>query len=675
MAQLRINLLGGMKLTRGEQALDVGLARKPRALLAYLAMQNGTGQSREKLAGMFWGDRPEAQARANLRQTLSILRKALGTVGDDTLVAEGDNLVLRTASLDVDAIAFERVAGATTIEALERSATLYKGDLLDGFSLREESFDSWANAERARLRRLAVQALDHLVTRYQDQNDQPGALQAATQLLTLDPLNEAAHRAVMQAHAAQGRYAAALKQFESCREILASELSVSPEPETRELYNSLRRLRSAGPDSQAPVGDATVIGGHGAGKQATPQHEGPVVVVLPFEMPNAAPGENYLAGGITENIITGLTRFRSFVVIALESAMAVCRETGDPEMAGRTLGATHLVTGSVVRSAEQVRIAVQLIDATTGRSYWGQTYDREFGDLFALQDEVAEVIVATLAGRIEEAEQGRIREITTQDAAAYDEVLQGRHHLNRHDLDGLLAARKCFERALAQEPRSSDAHAGLALSYVDEYDFTWSTSANLGTLDRAYECARRAVALDPTDSRARYALARVYVARNQHGLARAQIEKAIELNPNDYLILCTKGWFLTFTGEIAEGVACMKDAIRRNPYAPENCLFSMAVADYLEGRFQAAIDTLGPVASAHPAFSAFLAACLARLGGMTEARTTAQEAIGLVDEKRKLELGDDRARWRAFWSKWFPCSNADDFDQIAEGLCAAGLPV
>jgi adenylate cyclase len=403
------------------------------------------------------------------------------------------------------------------------------------------------------------------------------------------------------------------------------------------------------------------------------QHDGPVVVVLPFANLNEEPSVQYLASGVTEDIIAGLTRFRSFVVIAFESANAAYQEKGNLEEAGKSLGATHVVKGSVTRLENRVRIAVQLVDTSAGRNLWAETYDRQLNDLFALQDEVARVIVATLAGRIEEAERVGFTE-RAQNAVAYDHVLQGRYHLNQHSVDGLEQARECFEQALSFDPRSSEAYAGLALSCVDEYDFTWSKSANLATLDQAYEFAREAVALDPDDSRARYALARVYVARNQNGLANAQIEKAIELNPNDYLMLCTKGWFLTFTGDIAEGVACMKDAIRRNPYAPENCLFSLAVAEYMEGRFQAAIDTLGPVASKHPAFSAFLAACFARLGMDEQAQITADEALRLIDESRKQQLGNDRDRWQVFWSKWFPCSDPRDFRQITVGLRKAGLP-
>jgi DNA-binding SARP family transcriptional activator/Flp pilus assembly protein TadD len=670
MTVLRIELLGGVTVARNGRVLDDRLARKPKALLAYLALLNGASQSREKLAEMFWSNHGEVQARANLRQTLSILRQALRQSNDGPLLTEGDSVALCADDLEIDVVEFEQLVAEATPDALKRSAELYKGDLLDGFSLKEESFEGWTNAERARLRNLAVQALIGLISHYKEQRDQTGILRATTQLLTIDPLSELAHRATMQAYAAQGRQTDALKQYEICRNLLAAELAVEPEPKTLRLYEELKRQRSsrlsgsvrtAGPAQETAVEDKLR------------RHDGPVVVVLPFANLNEEPGGQYLASGVAENIIAGLTRFRSFVVIAFESAKVAHQATVNLEEAAKSLGATHVVNGSITRLENRVRIAVQLVSAPAGRNFWAETYERKLNDLFAFQDEVAGVIVATLAGRIEEAE--RVRFIGhAQNAVAYDHVLQGRFHLNRHSVDGLEQARESFEQALAHDPRSSEAYAGLALSYIDEYDFTWSKSANLATLDQAYEFARQAVALDPDDSRARYALARVYVARSQHGLANAQIEKAIELNPNDYLILCTKGWFLTFTGDITEGVACMKDAIRRNPYAPENCLFSMAVAEYMEGRFQAAIDTLGPVATAHPAFSAFLAACFARLGMDEQAQITADEALRLIDESRKQQLGNNRDRWQMFWSKWFPCSDPRDFQQIAVGLRKAGLP-
>src|SRR5262245_61518795 len=240
MHDLELSLLGGLEVT-SDAVADAPLARKARGLLAYLALHPRQAQSREKLAALFWSGIPESQARMNLRQALSGLRKALSSADGVHLLTGGDHISLDPNGLAIDVERFEALVEQSTTDSLEQA--LYRGNLLDGFSLKGEAFEEWVVAERARLRLRAIEALEKLVADYRAKQDHPRWLRAAVRLLTLDPLREDIHREVMRIHAAQGHLGSAAKQYETCRNILLRELGVQPEAETHKIFQEIRRRR------------------------------------------------------------------------------------------------------------------------------------------------------------------------------------------------------------------------------------------------------------------------------------------------------------------------------------------------------------------------------------------------------------------------------------------------
>jgi adenylate cyclase len=397
------------------------------------------------------------------------------------------------------------------------------------------------------------------------------------------------------------------------------------------------------------------------------------IAVLPFENTSGYPEQQYFADGITENIITGLTRFRDLFVIAVKSAFAARDRTADVQQIARQLGVAHIVEGSVRKAVNRVRVTVQLIDATSGQRVWAEHYDRDLDDIFVVQDEITNIIVATLAGRIEEAGRHRAEHKVAKDMAAYDYWLRGRQCLNRYTKEGELEARRHFERSLELDPGYAAAYAGLAVSYIHEYYASWSQAPH-EVLDRAYELAQKAVALDDADSTACYGLAQAYFARHQPELAKIQIEKALALNPNDYHNLCSKGWYLALSGERVEGIVCSNEAMRLNPFAPDNCLLSIGVAEYVERRYQAALAAFGKMRSLGLLKPACLAACYAKLGRDQQARAAAAEVLESAKTELAIQLGEDAERWRSYWTKQFPFQNPDDFEHLLSGLRKAGLP-
>jgi TolB-like protein len=666
MAGLRIALLGGLEIAGGEATDGTSLTRKAKALVAYLALRGARGQSREKLADLLWGNSAEEQARANLRQALSSIRKALNGDGAAHLATDGDQISLAGPDIDLDVAEFERLAAEATPEALKRVAALYKGDLLDGFSLKEDSFEAWARAERERLRHLACDALTKLIAHCDEVGDTERCVETAARLLRLDPLREAAHRILMRAYVAQGRQASALKQFETCRDILRRELGVEPEPETVALYREIRQHRAATAEERIDTLLKDTV-------KEPPLPDGPSVAVLPFENKGGDADQAFFADGLTENIIGGLTRFREILVIGVKSMLVAREYATDLREMGRALGVAHIVEGSVRRSGDRVRVSAQLIEAATGRRLWAETYDREFGDIFAVQDEITNVIVATLAGQIEHLELRRVVTKPEEDLAAYDCLLRGRQCLNRYTRDGELEARRHFERALEREPDYAAALAGLAISYLHEYEANWCEAPE-AALEHCYELAQKAVALDDADGSARYAMASACFYRGQHELAKVHIERGLELNPNDYHHICSLGWFLAFSERPSDAVECSIQAMRLNPLTPDNCLFNIGMAEYVDKRYEDALAAFGRMKGWGLLRPAWIAACYAQLGRDEQARAAAAEVRALALTDPSVPDEQDIERWRNYWSRLIRFEVPDDRERFLDGLRKAGLP-
>ncbi len=281
MARPQLSLLGGFQLG-GETARTPALGRKARALLAYLALQSGHAQSREQLAGLLWGGSDDTHARVNLRQTLMEIRKALRVAGAPVLKTIGENMLLDLSGVDFDVSRFEKLSNESSPHQLEQAVSLYRGDLLDGFSTREEAFEEWLRVERERLRSLWIGVLDKLVGHYEAANLSQ-CIRVATQLLAAEPLREDVHRTLMRAYAEQKRFNLALGQYERCRAELQRHLQVQPQAETQELYRAIRARRAAStgiaspPSPPRPQTRYVNVGGINIAYQVT--GDGPVDIV------------------------------------------------------------------------------------------------------------------------------------------------------------------------------------------------------------------------------------------------------------------------------------------------------------------------------------------------------------------------------------------------------------
>ena len=262
MPDLTLTLLGGFRAQHAGRTLT--LSKKAQGLMAHLALTPGHAQTRAHLAGLLWGDRGEEQARNSLRQTLFEIRRALGAAGEGCLSVDHEYVALEGRRVTVDALELERLADASTLEGLEAAAARHGGELLAGLAVKDPAFELWLDGQRERLRELGLRVLNTLLVRQAAAGQTERAIETALRVLALDPLQEAAHRALMRLHAAQGRSAAALRRYQICVEALWRELRVEPEPETKQLYREILAQRS----TQAPSRATRPAGA--AGEAATP---------------------------------------------------------------------------------------------------------------------------------------------------------------------------------------------------------------------------------------------------------------------------------------------------------------------------------------------------------------------------------------------------------------------
>ncbi|MBT3334441.1 MAG: hypothetical protein HN394_23295, partial [Rhodospirillaceae bacterium] len=423
MYQLR--LLGGFALYGGDGAPIALSSKKAAALLAYLGHRPNQPVSRSKIAALLWSDRGEEQARSSLRQTLSVLRKALGGGGDDSggiIISTGQDLALDKGAVRVDTVDFE--AGIGAVGGMDRAVMdLYRGPFLDGFDLREDMFEDWQRGERARLCECAARAFSDLLQQSQNRDEDEAALDYATRLLVLDPLREDIHRTAMRLYQRQGRWNEALRQYQDCRASLNRELAIDPDDETQTLHDEIQRQRDGAPE---PAADPQETPRNAASLRQDGNR--PAIAVMPFENLSDDPAQSYFADGITEDIITELSRFPELIVIARNSTFSYKDRSFAPQEIGAEFDVQYVLKGRVRKSGNQVRLTAQLLEAHSGKHIWAERYDREFADIFALQDELTRGIVAVLPGRVENFEARKMTHKPPGDMAAYELLLAGKIH-------------------------------------------------------------------------------------------------------------------------------------------------------------------------------------------------------------------------------------------------------
>ena len=352
----------------------------------------------------------------------------------------------------------------------------------------------------------------------------------------------------------------------------------------------------------------------------------PSIVVLPLTNMSGDPEQEFFADGLTEDIITELSRFHALFVISRNSAFKYKNTAFNVQKVAKELGVQYVVEGSVRRIGNHLRVTVQLIDAETDRHIWAERYDRQLEDVFAIQDEISSAIVATLAGRVEAAARDRAQRKQTSNMAAYECVLAGKRLHHRSTREDNVAALLLLDRALELDPKYAHAHGWRACTLGQAWSYGWCVDRD-ATWNMVAEALDTALALDDNDSDVHRILAALNLVRGDHDKAVYHQERALGLNPNDDLVVVQQGEILTWLGRPEEGVEWILKAMRLNPYHPERFWNHLGRAYFAARRYADAVQAFSRITAPDAYHHAFMAAAHAQLGHEAEARSHVQEVL------------------------------------------------
>lgn len=388
----------------------------------------------------------------------------------------------------------------------------------------------------------------------------------------------------------------------------------------------------------------------------------PSIAVLPFANLSEDPKQEYFSDGITNDIITDLSKFKRLLVIASSTVFTYKGKPVKIKMLGQELGVRYILEGSVQKLSPKVLINAQLIDAATERHLWAEKYDRDLNDLFAVQDEIVQTIVATLAIKVDEAEKARAMRKDTSSLEAYDYVMRGWQYFSRNTRAANIKAKEMFRRAIELDPDYSGAYSALGWTYLMSFILGF-TEFTAQSLQRASDLAQKALSLEKFSGSAHSLLGSCYIYQGEYDHAIRELQRAIELNPNDPRGYHMLGWGLLFSGRTEDAMQALKTTLRLNPNAGAGSFLFLGLGYYLTERYADAIRTLKQGLSReynNEQIHIALAASYAQAGRLQDAAAEAEMVLMLqpVFEVDSFGLAFRRPA---------------DRDRIRDGLRQAGL--
>jgi adenylate cyclase len=385
----------------------------------------------------------------------------------------------------------------------------------------------------------------------------------------------------------------------------------------------------------------------------------PSIAVLPFANLPDDPADEYFADGITEDIITSLSAYHALRVIARNSSFAYRRQDKSVQEIGAALDVQYLVEGSVRKNGNRVRVTARLADVATGAEIWSQRYDRELEDIFAVQDEVTESVVAILPDRLQAADLARAKRKNTGNMAAYDYLLRGVDHYYKETREDNARAADYLEQAIALDPNYAQALAWLACT-LGQGKYRGYFEEDID--ERGHDLITRAQDLDGNDSEVYRILAAIHTNMGKHAEADRFLERAIVLNSNDPKVLCQKCDTLIWMGNALEALQWLEAAKRRDPNMDDPWWRLSGRANFELKNYQPAHEALGRVRFMRPMDRACLAASYAYFGRSAEAKSVAAEIIEIAPKFDVTKFVNSQ-----------PFFSQESRDHLAEGLRKAGL--
>ncbi|HKV16277.1 MAG TPA: adenylate/guanylate cyclase domain-containing protein [Reyranella sp.] len=413
------------------------------------------------------------------------------------------------------------------------------------------------------------------------------------------------------------------------------------------------RIVTGAPEGKPAAGD-----GQAVSKAAVVK---PTVAVLPFTNMSGDPEQEFFADGLTEDILTELSRRHELFVISRTSTFVYKGQATNLREVARKLGARYLVEGSVRKAGDRLRITVQLIDTASDAHIWAERYDRKLDDIFAIQDEITAAIVATLPGRLEAAQHDQLARMKPSNMAAYECVLAAKVLHHRSTREDNVEALKLVDRALQLDPDYAHAHAWRGCILGQAFTYGWCKDKEAALNEVAFELAK-ALALDDNDADVHRILAAVSIAQGDLNRARHHQDRALALNPNYDLVVVQMGELFTWLGHAEEGTEWIRKAMKLNPHHPARFWSHLGRAHFVGRQYAQAVEAFMHLSSMDVQQHAFVAACYGWLGDRTA-------AAAHLSKVRELEPGLDLAGFLATMHY----ANKADLEHLRDGLVRAGM--
>jgi len=398
---------------------------------------------------------------------------------------------------------------------------------------------------------------------------------------------------------------------------------------------------------------------------ALPLPDKPSIAVLPFANMSADPEQGFFADGITEDIITALSRYPSLFVIARNSCFTYKGRAVDVKQVGHELGVRYLLEGSLRKAGNRIRVTGQLVEAETGKHVWAERYDRDLADIFALQDEITGTVTIAIAPAITEAERKRAMRKPPGSLDAWTAYQRGLWHVFKFSREDDALAQEYFQQAIDLDPTFAGGYKGLSAAYMNAAALL-QTRSQAEAYSSAEALARQAIAFDGTDAEAHSTLAAAMLCHGDYEGALAEAEIALAMSPNLALAHGALGEILIHSGRLKEGLAAVQTSIRLDPRDPKLTIRfnNLAVGLYLSGEYGAAAEAARRAVRSNPEYPLpyrWLAAALGQLGRTVEAKEALEKAVAIAPATFDMYV-----RQRVPWHR------PEDYAHMLEGLRKAG---
>lgn len=604
----------------GESGAQPVLGAKGYSVLALLAAAGARGMRREKLASLVWPDREDSQAKSNLRQALTALRKAIAPLGDVEIETASDLIVLSGNDSSIDLRAFDAAGEAITsggigIGQAQELATMYRGEFMSGFS-----FDDQLLAQMLAIRQRQHERALLLAERLSREPEGFAAAEVLAQtLIASDPSAEEAHRALIRIALAQGRKSRALKQLATLKAVLEEEFGTEPDEETLALFDAPRAQpgeTSAAVAQPAPVQRALAAPPEPSDFAEPHTAAGrPSIAILPFADLSGL-SEDFFAEGLVNEITSALSQMRDFFVIARQSACAYKGRMIDARDVGRALGARYIVDGTVQRGKSKVLVNVQLVEAPTGTVIWAGRFENAHEELLDLQWNIAQRVAAAIQPSVRGREIKAHLRKPPEALDAYGLVLQAypKFWSQRHEDNN--EAIRLLDRATGQSPTLGIAHALKGWCHAQNICYLWTDRPEA---ERELALLHAKIAAEHCEDDATCMAgigATLTMVSDQQSLARHFIDRSLSIDPCNAWAWMRDGWLHVLTGDPHKGLESLEKAEELSPLDPFlfNIYFGQAMAWSLLNEVERAIELVyrgmqcGPTATwAHRMLVSFYA--------------------------------------------------------------------